>query len=145
MRKVSANKQAIISLIKSGAFDIFDERKKIMAQYIWKTCDKKSRLNLQNMATLLKMGLIPDELKQERSVFEFNRYLKDVCGKIDQTQFYLNARALNFLNKNFPDAPIALRNNCYQMDKKVGIKFIKGLWILSAITSKPINKKCFIS
>ncbi len=118
LQKVSANKQAVISLIKSGAFDAFDERKRIMAQYIWKTCDKKSRLNLQNMATLLKMGLIPDELKQERSVFEFNRYLKDVCGKIDQTQFYLNARALSFLNKNFPDAPITLKNDYYQMDKK---------------------------
>ena len=64
--KNNFNKQAVISLIKSGAFDSFDERKRIMAQYIWKTCDKKARLNLQNMATLMKRGMIPDELAFEK-------------------------------------------------------------------------------
>ena len=116
--KVPANKQAIISLIKSGAFDTFDERKKIMAQYIWKTCDKKVRLNLQNMSTLLKRNLIPDTLKKERSVFEFNRYLKDICGKTDALEFCLDERAMRFLETNFCDAPINMHNNCYWLNKK---------------------------
>ena len=97
----SASKRAIVSLIKSGAFDSFDERKRIMAQYIWKTCDKKARLNLQNMATLMKRNMIPDSLAFERSVYEFNRYLKDVCGKQDSDYFILDTRAINFLTKNF--------------------------------------------
>ena len=117
LRKVPANKQAVISLIKSGAFDNFDERKKIMAQYIWKTCDKKSRLNLQNMSTLLKMGLIPDTLKKERSIFEFNRYLKDVCGKNSSIEFCLDERAINFLN-HLQNVPIVTHENHYWMDKK---------------------------
>lgn len=116
--KVPANKQAIISLIKSGAFDTFDERKKIMAQYIWKTCDKKVRLNLQNMSTLLKRNLIPDTLKKERSVFEFNRYLKDICGKTDALEFCLDERAMRFLETNFCDAPINMHDNCYWLNKK---------------------------
>lgn len=97
----SANKKAVVSLIKSGAFDSFDERKRIMAQYIWKTCDKKARLNLQNMATLMKRNMIPDSLTFEKSVYEFNRYLKDVCGKQDIDYFTLDTRAINFLTKNF--------------------------------------------
>lgn len=101
LNKNNFNKQAVISLIKSGAFDSFDERKRIMAQYIWKTCDKKARLNLQNMATLMKRNMIPDELTFEKSVYEFNRYLKDVCGKQDSDYFILDTRAINFLAKNF--------------------------------------------
>lgn len=118
LQRVPANKQAVISLIKSGAFDNFDERKKIMAQYIWKTCDKKVRLNLQNMSTLLKRNLIPDTLKKERSVFEFNRYLKDVCGKINTLEFCLDERAMRFLENNFYDAPINMHDNCYWLNKK---------------------------
>lgn len=101
LNKNRFNKQVVISLIKSGVFDSFDERKKIMAQYIWKTCDKKARLNLQNMATLMKRNMLPDDLAFEKTVYEFNRYLKDVCGKQNLDYFILDIRAINFLTKNF--------------------------------------------
>lgn len=97
-RKVRLTRQPMISLIKSGAFDRFNERKKIMAQYIWKTCDRKSRITLQNMAGLIRRGMIPESLHEQRSFFEFNRYLKDQC-KFDGTFYKLDDRAMNFLNK----------------------------------------------
>lgn len=117
LNRVPANKQAVVSLIKSGAFDTFDERKKIMTQYIWHTCDKKSRLNLQNMSSLLKRNLIPESLKTERSIYEFNRYLKEVCSKGEE--YCLTPRALTFLNNNFRDLPLAQKNGEYWLNKKV--------------------------
>lgn len=45
-QKVKPNKQAMISLIKGGAFDEMMDRKMAMAWYIWETCDKKAKLNL---------------------------------------------------------------------------------------------------
>lgn len=45
-QKVKPTKQAMVSLIKAGAFDEMVERKIAMAWYLWETCDKKSRLNL---------------------------------------------------------------------------------------------------
>lgn len=44
--KIRPSKQAMISLIKSGAFDKMEDRKFTMAWYIWETCDKKKRLTL---------------------------------------------------------------------------------------------------
>jgi DNA polymerase-3 subunit alpha len=61
LNKVHPNKQAMISLIKGGAFDEMMPRKECMAWYIWETCDKKKRLTLQNMGGLLKYDIIPNE------------------------------------------------------------------------------------
>ena len=47
--KVNPNKQAMIALIKGGAFDSFGSRYRTMVDFIWFTCDKKKRLTLQNM------------------------------------------------------------------------------------------------
>ncbi|MBR6515731.1 MAG: DNA polymerase III subunit alpha, partial [Bacilli bacterium] len=44
--KVQPGKQAMISLIKGGAFDEMMDRKLCMAWYIWETCDKKKRITL---------------------------------------------------------------------------------------------------
>ena len=100
LQKVKPNKQAMISLIKGGAFDNMEDRRFTMAWYIWETCDKKKRLTLQNMPGLIKHGLLPEETAEQvaaRRVFEFNRYLKKVC--IDPTKKYyrLDTRAMNFL------------------------------------------------
>ena len=46
LQKVKPNKQAMIALIKGGAFDKMLDRKLCMAWYIWESCDKKSRLTL---------------------------------------------------------------------------------------------------
>ena len=97
--KVKPNKQAMISLIKAGTFDNMMDRKLCLGWYIWETCDKKSKLTLQNMNGLIKYKLLPEDTEEQitaRRIYEFNRYLKAVC-KFD-TQFYiLDERAINFL------------------------------------------------
>ena len=97
--KVKPKKQAMISLIKSGAFDKLIDRKLCMAWYIWETCDKKSRITLQNMNGLIKYNIIPEDNEKivlARRVYEFNRYLKAIC-KYDTVYYRLDERAINFL------------------------------------------------
>lgn len=101
MNRVNPNKQAMIALIKGGAFDNFGKsRMRTMAEYIWLTCDKKKRLTLQNMPGLMKYGLIPqtEEFCLPKRVFEFNRYLKANC-KLGTTSYTLDNRAIDFVNE----------------------------------------------
>ena len=105
LQRVRPNKQAMISLIKGGAFDDMEDRKFIMAWYIWETCDKKARITLQNMPGLIKYGILPEDTEERvmaRRVYEFNRYLKaitkaDECAYKDY--YTLDSRALDFLNE----------------------------------------------
>lgn len=101
INKVNPNKQAMVSLIKGGAFDEFGDRRKIMETYLWDTCDKKKRITLQNLPGLIKMGMLPEDTEERvnaRRVYEFNRYLKKVCADKDDKSIYaLTDRAINFL------------------------------------------------
>ena len=98
--RVKPNKQAMISLIKGGAFDNMMDRKLCMAWYIWETCEKKNNLTLQNMAALIKYDLLPcdtEEYRMARRVYEFNRYLKAMCKSNSIGYYELDERAINFL------------------------------------------------
>ena len=105
LNKVNPNRQTMIALIKGGAFDEMEDRKFTMAWYIWETCDKKSRLTLQNLPSLIKYDLLPvatEEQIMAQRVYEFNRYLKaitknDSCAY--QGMYSLDTRALNFLQE----------------------------------------------
>lgn len=101
--KVKPGKQAMISLIKGGAFDEMEDRKFVMGWYIWETCDKKTRITLQNMPTLIRYGMLPEDTEERimaRRVYEFNRYLKAIT-KADpyayKDMYSLDTRAINFL------------------------------------------------
>ena len=88
MGKVKVKKTAMISLIKSGAFDncggsLFNiddnDKDKIryanMVYYLTQTSEPKKKLTLQNMNGLIQKGIIPDELDFEKRVYSFNKYL----------------------------------------------------------------------
>lgn len=99
VQKVKPKKQAMISLIKGGAFDEMEDRKFVMAWYIWEQCDKKSRLTLQNLPSLIKYGFIPKDTPEQilaKRVYEFNRYLKAVC-KVNTELYKVDKRATDFL------------------------------------------------
>ena len=96
LNKVAPGKQAMISLIKGGAFDNMMDRKTCMGWYIWDTCDKKKKISLQNMGGLIKYNIIPENLTTEKRVYEFNRYLKKVC-KLSSALYKLDQRAIEFL------------------------------------------------
>ena len=105
LNKVKPGKQAMISLIKGGAFDDMEDRKFTMAWYIWETCDKKSRITLQNMGGLIKHNLLPEKTPEQimaRRVYEFNRYLKAItkADKYSYKDMYtLDERAISFLHE----------------------------------------------
>lgn len=123
--KNNFNKPVLISLIKGGAFDKFEDRRKLMAQYIWMTCDKKKRITLQNMNGLIQRNLIPSNLNHEIAVFEFNRYLKTYCKKGNYYVFdgralsffeeYYNTNSMEYINEK---ACITIKNwdNIYQKE-----------------------------
>ena len=92
LMKVKPNKQTMLALIKGGAFDSMMDRKLCLGWYLYTTCKTKERLTLQNMSTLIKLQMIPQELQKEKSIYEFNRYLKHIEYKLDQ-------RAIDFLMK----------------------------------------------
>ena len=99
MSKVKANKQSMVSLIKGGTFDNLMDRKLCMGWYLWETCDKKKRINLQNMSGLIKYNLLPEDTEEHiiaRRVYEFNRYLKSIC-KYNSEYYKLDDRGLGFL------------------------------------------------
>ena len=98
--KVKPKKSAMISLIKSGAFDKMVDRKFMLSWYIYETCDKKSRINLQNMSGLIANKILPttNEFEMPYKVYEFNRYLKSKCKTIkDSSNYYIDTRCINFL------------------------------------------------
>ena len=74
--KVKVNKLQMVNLIKSGAFDSFGDRVKIMRDYVGEICGAKKRLTLQNMKMLIDYELIPDEYEFQIAVFQLNKALK---------------------------------------------------------------------
>ena len=100
--KINPNRQVMVSLIKGGAFDNIMDRKECMTWYIWETCDKKKKLNLQNLAGLMKYKLTPEDTEDEimaRRIYEFTRYLKAITIPANKNKPYyvLDERALGFL------------------------------------------------
>ena len=126
--RIKPSKQAMISLIKGGAFDNMMDRKLLMGWYIWETCDKKSRITLQNMSSLIKYKLLPEDTDKQimaRRVFEFNRYLKAVCK--DTASFYkLDTRAINFLVEIGEDNLI---EEGTKLDQKIWDKKVYQPWM----------------
>lgn len=79
-KKVKCNKTVMISLIKSGAFDQFGERKDIMREYLMSVCEPKKRITLQNFNGLIEHNMIPAELAFQKRLFVFNKALKKNCA-----------------------------------------------------------------
>lgn len=110
LSKVKVNKTQAINLIKSGCFDEFGPRFEIMENYLRKESSPKKRITLQNMAALIKEKLLPQEYDFHKSVFNFNKYLKnfrteeeikfdDIAYKFYSTHF--DTDILSFDGKNF--------------------------------------------
>lgn len=109
MGRCHLGKTAMIGLIKGGAFDHLDNhlenisanpRIAVMAYYLWETCGRKEKVNLQNFSSLIERGLIPEELQFQKKVFAFNRFIKAHAKKGDN--YLLDQQATNdFFMQNF--------------------------------------------
>ena len=91
MNKCNLKKTAMISLIKGGAFDNLETdwaaaanvnpRILVMAYYISKISEPKSRLTLQNFNGLMERQLIPPSLNKQKDIFILNKWLKNYKQK----------------------------------------------------------------
>lgn len=99
LSKVKITKPQMINLIKSGAFDIFGERTKIMHDYVDLISETKNRVTLQNMKMLIDFNLIPEELDFNKRVYNFNKYIKK--SKLDGDRYGLDNIAFSFYESNF--------------------------------------------
>ncbi len=102
-------KVVMVNLIKAGAFDSLDtefaNRKEIMCYYLMQVGELKKRLTLQNMPGLINYGIIPEELKLQKNVYEFNKYLK-------KKNYVLDNSCINFINQCLvEDADMLLENS----------------------------------
>lgn len=124
--KVNPNKQAMVSLIKGGAFDTMMDRKLAMGWYLWETCDKKNNITMQNMASLNKYGLLPKDGENELAykIYEFTRYLKSKC-KFDNQFYLLDDRAFKFMEDKGLIDIITMQDNKYLLEIKSWEKVYK--------------------
>ena len=105
----------ITNLIKSGAFDDVENkpREEIMRNYITSIADQKQRLTLQNMPMLIAKGLIPDDMKFYKTLFLFNKFLKNNKSGV---YYNLNESAIDFISDNFTADYI---DNGYQILQRI--------------------------
>ena len=100
--RVHPKAQQMISLIRGGAFDSLEPRYQAMVEYVWLKCDKKKRITLQNLPSLIRYGLLPEDTAERieaRKFYEFTRYLKAECKYLPDPSMYLaNDIVIEFLN-----------------------------------------------
>lgn len=100
--RVHPKAQQMVSLIRGGAFDSLEPRYQAMVEYVWLKCDKKKRITLQNLPSLIRYGLLPEDTEERieaRKFYEFTRYLKAECKYLPDPSMYLaNDIVIEFLN-----------------------------------------------
>ena len=133
LNRCKLNKTVMISLIKAGAFDELeakdakeiniDSRLWSMIYYLSITSNPKTRLNLQNMATLINYNLIPESLDFEKKVYFFNKYLK--TKKWKDSYVMPEQYSMNFYSDHFDMENIDIINNCFVIKQKLWDKIYK--------------------
>jgi DNA polymerase-3 subunit alpha len=111
MTRCPLSRTAMISLVKSGAFDKIEtkDRTAIMEEYLRATMSLKKRVTLQNLPSLIEYQLLDKEVDFSLRAYEFNRYLKALCKK--GLYYSFDSRALQFYSKNFDDKHIEIIDN----------------------------------
>ena len=126
LNKTNINKTAMINLIKGGAFDNLeldwanethtDPRILIMIYYLSLTSEPKKKLTLQNFNGLVNNNLVPNNLKFEKQIFAFNKYLKNYKW---QKYYYMpDQYAMNFYQNNFSMDDINIQNGVFLIEQK---------------------------
>ncbi len=89
INRTKVKKLAMISLIKSGAFDGLvsnwaeelgvQPRMLAMTYFLSLNCDAKKKLTLQNFNGLIEKDVFGEDLQFEKKVYAFNKFLKANC------------------------------------------------------------------
>ncbi len=114
LEKVKVNKLQATMLIKSGAFDEFGEREKILYDYCEMVADIKTNLTLQNMRRIVELNLLPKELKKEEIIYKLNVFLRkqsrygDLLLITPGSKPYIDELNLNFIQYDDTNAEYML-------------------------------------
>lgn len=127
LERVKINRQAMVALIKGGAFDKLEGRPRvdIMADYIRVTCDAKKRLTLQNFNGLIQAGLVPEGLNFEVRTFNFNKMLKAHCKVGDY--YVLPEPFMKFYEQFFDTDILTVVSNYPAIQQKTWEKIYKSV------------------
>ena len=135
LKKCPLNKTAMISLIKSGAFDNLEldvanklniePRLLIMIYYLSIACEPKTKLTLQNFNSLIEKRLLPSELNFEKDTFIINKWFKKRKVR-DYYNVTGTVRDINKLIEYYGDIFDIIDNNCY-VNQKVWDKLYKSI------------------
>lgn len=76
LSKNKVNKIQATMLIKAGAFDEFGSREELLLEYCTLEADTKTRITMQNMAKLVELNLLPEELDRYKKIYKLTKHLK---------------------------------------------------------------------
>lgn len=134
MHKCGINKTAMVSLIKSGAFDNVDAswaenlgvdvRLATMGYFISKASEPKKKLTLQNLPGLISKGIIEND-SEIAILFKINKYLKT---KKNGDYYLIDDNAYSLIKDIFTDIDdnINVINGNMYISQKVWEKLYKG-------------------
>lgn len=118
--RILPGKSQTIALIKAGCFDVLESgmgRKELMYKYLAQINPPKTRITLQNLSSLIKHNLIPNNKMGFVKLYNFCKYLKEFAKG---EKLYLDDRAYKYYSDHF-DIDIL------QHDKQ-GTYINKGVW-----------------
>lgn len=117
--RAKVNMPTMFALIKSGAFDRFEDRVEVMRRYVTQVSKPKSRITMQNFKALSEGGLLPRSLKFQRQVFNFDKTMKATC-KIRKDVYALDKSDVHyrFFCKYFNTDKLSVENNHICLDAK---------------------------
>lgn len=100
----------IIQLIKGGCFDSFNDRRKILKEYISHTFEYKKQLNMHNIKMLISNDLIPDEYSMNVRFYNYKAYISKkvykTVAKPKDKLFLLDEISATFFEQHFTDASV---------------------------------------
>lgn len=115
MYKCPLDKIPMISLIKSGAFDNFGDRRFIIAYCLYQISNPKTKLTLRNFNSLIQNNLIPKELNYVKEVFDLNKFIK----KNKYKEYYLlTPQVADFISINSIQIEFVYYNNQLAVEQK---------------------------
>ena len=82
-------KAQMVKLIKAGCFNEFDSQLMVMKQFIMKLVDVKTSLNMQNLKSIIRLGLLDGpEFHKWNQLFEIVFALKDNTYKVGKDKYF---------------------------------------------------------
>lgn len=123
--KKQISKDRVVNLIKAGAFNRIENKPRaaIMAEYLHKTCEPKSKLTLQNFAMLIANELIPEQYSYQVKVYNFTKYIRK--QKLANT-YILDDVAYSFYTEN--NYPLAFVKQMENTDGMIVNTISKTTW-----------------